>query len=64
MAYSYRCKDYPERQSCPGLFEAETEAELWKHIEIHASVAHQEDPRWWSAHDRHTMTKCIGIILS
>lgn len=42
MAYSYRCKDYPGMDACPGSFTAETE--LWKHIELHAAIAHQENP--------------------
>ncbi|WP_370039966.1 DUF1059 domain-containing protein [Sinorhizobium fredii] len=35
MAYSYRCKDYPGMEACPASFTAETEAEVWKHIELH-----------------------------
>ncbi len=50
--YSYACKDYPEMEICPGWFYAETEAELWKHMELHASVAHNEDPAAWTAEDR------------
>ena len=57
MAYSYRCGDYPGMESCPGSFKAETEAELWKHIELHASIAHQENPEKWSAEERQTMQK-------
>jgi len=39
-AYSYACKDYPGMEGCPGSFKAQTEAELWKHIELHAATAH------------------------
>jgi hypothetical protein len=46
-------------ESCPGSFKAETEAELWKHIELHASIAHQENPEKWSAEERQTMQKLI-----
>ncbi|RWN32564.1 DUF1059 domain-containing protein [Mesorhizobium sp.] len=53
MAYcTYACKEYPGMETCPGRFEAETEEELWKHIELHASVAHKEDPALWSSEDR------------
>jgi hypothetical protein len=38
--------------ACPGQFVAETEDELWKLMELHASVAHGEDPREWSDEDR------------
>ena len=51
-AYSYACKNYPGMENCPGQFYAETESELWKLIELHASVAHSEDPATWSTKDR------------
>ncbi len=50
--HSYACKDYPGMDACPGQFVAETEGELWKLMELHASVAHEEDPREWSDEDR------------
>ena len=52
MAYSYSCKDFPGMESCPGSFTAGTEAELMKHVELHAREAHGEDPAKWSAEDR------------
>ena len=51
-AFSYACKDYPGMEACPGHFVAETEEELWKLMELHATVAHEEDPGAWSADDR------------
>jgi predicted small metal-binding protein len=42
--FTYACCDYPEMKACSGRFEAESEAELWAHIEMHATVAHKEDP--------------------
>jgi hypothetical protein len=51
-SYSYACKDYPGMEACPGRFVAETEAEVWKLMELHASVAHEEDPGAWSDDDR------------
>jgi hypothetical protein len=62
MAYSYRCRNNPGRESCLGSFTSETEAELWKHIEMHASVAHQEDPKGWSYKDRQTMKKLFAVV--
>ncbi len=50
--HSYACKDYPGMDACPGRFVAETEDELWRLMELHASVAHEEDPREWSDEDR------------
>jgi hypothetical protein len=59
MAYSYRCADYPGMESCPGSFTAETEAELWNHIELHAATAHGEIPSKWTAEERQQMKKLI-----
>ena len=59
MAHSYRCGDYPGMEACPGSFTAETEAELWKHIELHASSAHLETPEMWSTEERQTMKNLI-----
>ena len=50
--YSYACKDYPGNEKCPGRFYAATEDEIWKLVELHASVAHGEDPAAWTAEDR------------
>lgn len=50
--YSYACKEFPGMEACPGRFYAETEDELWKLIELHASVAHGEDAATWPAGDR------------
>jgi hypothetical protein len=50
--YSYACKDYPGMEACPFNVIAETEGELWKLMELHASVAHGEDPGEWSDEDR------------
>jgi hypothetical protein len=50
--YSYACKDYPEMEACPGYVAAETEAEVWKLMELHAAHAHDEDPGAWSEEDR------------
>jgi hypothetical protein len=59
MAHSYRCADYPGMESCPGSFTAETRSELWKHIELHAITAHQENPDKWTADDRQQMENLI-----
>ena len=50
--YAYACSDYPGMKACPGRFYAETEDEIWKLIELHASVAHNEDPAAWTAEDK------------
>jgi predicted small metal-binding protein len=58
-AYSYACKDYPGMESCPGRFTAETETEVMKHVELHASVAHGENPAQWSEDDRTYLTTLV-----
>jgi predicted small metal-binding protein len=52
MAFTYRCADFPGMESCPGSFTADTKEEVLKHVELHATEAHQEDPAKWSAEDR------------
>jgi hypothetical protein len=52
MIYSYACVDYPGMETCPGRFYAETEDELWAHMELHAAIAHEEDPSAWSPEER------------
>ena len=44
MAYSYARKDCEGMESCPGKVIAETEDEVWKLMELHAVIAHGEDP--------------------
>lgn len=57
--HSYSCKDYPGMDTCPGYFVAETEDEIWKLMELHASVAHGEDPGEWSDEDRQYLKTLI-----
>lgn len=51
-AYSYACRDYPGMEGCPGKVTAETKDEVVKLMELHAVIAHGEDPSAWSADDR------------
>lgn len=50
--YSYACKNYPGMEACPGKVTAATEDEVMKFIEVHARVAHGENPAAWSEEDR------------
>ena len=52
LIYSYACKDYPGMEGCPGKVAAATEDEVVKLAELHAVVAHGEDPSAWSEEDR------------
>ena len=59
MPYSYRCADFPGMEACPASFATQSEQELWRHIEVHGSVAHQEDPAKWSSADRQQIKDLI-----
>ncbi len=50
--YSYACKNYPGNETCPGRFHAQTQDEVWKLVELHAKLAHNENPDAWSPDDR------------
>ena len=49
--YSYACKEFPGMEACPAHFHTETKDELWKVIELHASLAHGETASEWPADD-------------
>jgi predicted small metal-binding protein len=52
MAYSYACADCDGMETCPGEVVAETEDEVWKLMELHAKIAHDEDPSKWDDETR------------
>ena len=58
-AYSYACKDYPGMEACPGKVKAASKDEVMKLMELHAVVAHGEDPSAWSDDDRAYL---VGLI--
>jgi len=51
-AYSYACKDCEGMENCPGKVVASTEDEVWKLMELHAVIAHGEDPSSWDGDTR------------
>ena len=57
--FSYACEDYPGMKACPARFVTETEDELWKLMELHAVLAHDEDPSTWSDEDRNYLKTLI-----
>ena len=57
--YSYACKDCEGMEACPGKVVAATKDEVWKLMELHAVVAHGEDPSAWSDEDRAVLAKLI-----
>lgn len=62
MAYSYRCADYPGMGTCPGFFVADTQEELWRHVELHGATAHQENPAAWSVKERQQIRDLIRTV--
>jgi uncharacterized protein DUF1059 len=58
-SYSYSCEDYPGMEGCPARFRAATVDEVQKHVELHAAVAHGEDPAAWSPDDKALLTALI-----
>ena len=59
MPYTYRCRDYPGMLACPASFTADSASEVMKHVELHAQVAHGEDPTKWSQADRDQLNSLI-----
>ena len=50
--YSYACADCEGMEACPGKIAVETEEELWKLVELHALIAHDEDAKEWDEETR------------
>nr|WP_244425895.1 DUF1059 domain-containing protein [Mesorhizobium amorphae] len=46
-------------EACPASFTAESASEVMKHVELHAEVAHGEDPKQWSQGDREQVQNLI-----
>jgi Protein of unknown function (DUF1059) len=59
MTYSYACEDFPGMAPCPGRFFAASQDELWAHIELHATKAHDEDPAAWADEDKRQIGELI-----
>jgi len=61
-AHSYACKDCEGMEACPGVVVAETEDEVWKLMELHAVVAHGEDPSKWDDETREYLGTLIKPV--
>jgi len=59
--YSYSCSEYPGMETCPARFRTALKDELWQVIELHASVAHGENPATWTAEDRARIEALIKV---
>ncbi len=62
MAYSYACADWEGREACPGTVVAETEGEVWKLMELHAKIAHDEDASEWDEETRAYLKTLIKTV--
>jgi hypothetical protein len=58
-SYTYACKDYPGMDECPGRFTAQTREEAWKLAELHAEIAHGENPSAWDDRTKDTLKALI-----
>jgi len=61
-SYSYACADCEGMAACPGKVVAETEDEVWKLMELHAKVAHDEDANEWDDETRSYLKTLIKTI--
>jgi len=62
MAYSYACADWEGMETCPGKVVAETKAEVWKLVELHAKIAHDEDASKWDDETRTYLKTLIKAV--
>ena len=62
MAFSYACADYEGMESCPGKIIADTEDEVWKLMELHAKIAHDEDAKGWDDETRAYLKSLIKTV--
>ena len=63
-AFSYSCSDCEGMEGCPATVVAATKAEVWKLMELHAQLAHGEDPRDWDGDTRAylaTLVKPVSV---
>ncbi|MEP1355123.1 MAG: DUF1059 domain-containing protein [Tateyamaria sp.] len=58
-AFSYACRDCEGMEACPASVVATTKDEVWKLMELHAQVAHDEDPAEWNRETREYLATLI-----
>jgi hypothetical protein len=49
-------------ETCPGKVVAETEDEVWKLMELHAKIAHDEDASEWDGETRAYLKTLIKTV--
>jgi predicted small metal-binding protein len=58
-SYTYACRDCEGMKSCPGEVTASSKDEVWKLMELHAVIAHGEDPSSWDNETRAYLSTLI-----
>ena len=61
-AFSYACRDCDGMEACPASVVAETKNEVWKLMELHAQVAHDENPAEWDGETREYLATLIRPV--
>ena len=61
-AFSYSCRDCEGMEACPASVVAESKDEVWKLMELHAMVAHDEDPSEWDGETREYLSTLIKPV--
>ena len=61
-AFSYACRDCEGMEACPASVVAETKDEVWRLIELHAQVAHEENPADWDGETREYLATLIRSV--
>jgi hypothetical protein len=61
-AFSYACRDCEGMETCPASVVAESKEEIWKLMELHAQVAHSENPSDWDSETREYLGTLIKPV--
>ncbi|MBE1284897.1 MAG: DUF1059 domain-containing protein [Rhodobacteraceae bacterium] len=61
-AFTYACRDCEGMEACPASVTAETEEEVWRLMQLHAQVAHNEDPAEWTRETRDYLATLIRPV--
>ena len=61
-AYSYSCRHCEGMEACPASLVAETKHEVWTLMELHAQVAHEENPADWEGETREYLATLIRSV--
>ena len=59
--YTYACADCEGMETCSAKITVETENELWKLVELHALVAHEEDAGKWDDDTRAYLKTLVKV---